>query len=166
MDLSYNRLNNDQGYINRALLSQSVSGLEPNDIMMGRRDLDIFENSIRGQFIFTNRQSLSLRVRHYNATVQYNTLGVLSEEGEISALDLQGDRTFDQNFNAFTVDMNYLWRFAPGSDLIINFKSDIQGGDDGFNNSYLENINASFDQPQENSLSLRIVYFLDYLYLK
>ncbi len=166
MDLSYSRINNDQGYINRSLLSQTVSGLEPNDIMMGRRDLDIFENSIRGQFIFTNRQSLSLRVRHYNATVQYNTLGVLSEEGNISALALEGDRTFDQNFNAFTVDMNYLWRFAPGSDMIINFKSDIQGGDDGFNNSYLENINASFDQPQENSLSLRIVYFLDYLYLK
>ena len=166
MDLSYDRLNNDQGFVNRNFISQSIPGLNPDDIMMGRRNLDIFENSLRGQYIFNNRQSLSLRVRHYNATVQYNTLGKLDEDGNIASLGLEDNRTFDRNFNAFTVDMNYLWRFAPGSDVIINFKSEIQGDDDGYDSSYLQNIGGVFDQPQQNSLSLRIVYFLDYLYLK
>jgi len=170
MDFGFDRLNNDQGFVNRNNVSADI-GLAPNDILMGRRKLDIYENSIRGQYIFTNRQSLSVRVRHYNANVKYNSVGVLNEEGEINNIgfdgrDDDGDPIFDQNFNAFTVDMNYLWRFAPGSDVIINFKSDIRGNNDGLNDSYFENISRSFDLFQENSLSLRVVYFLDYLYLK
>ncbi len=169
-DFSFDKLNNDQGYINRNLVTEDI-GLSSTDIMMGLRRLDIFENSVQGQYIFNNKQSLSLRVRHYNANVRYNTLGILDQDGKIEAIDFNGlnangDPIFDQNFNAFTVDMNYLWRFAPGSDIILNFKSDIRGNDDQFNNSYYQNVKGVFDLNQENSLSLRIVYFLDYLYLK
>lgn len=174
MDFSYDILNNDQGFVNRNLIPEVIQqdvGLSSTDIMIGKRKLEIFENSIRGQFIFTNRQSLSLRIRHYNATVIYNSLGILDQDGSISALYFDGlneedNPIFDRNFNAFTVDMNYLWRFAPGSDVILNFKSEISGEDDGYDSSYLENIGGVFDQYQENSLSLRIVYYLDYLYFK
>jgi len=174
MDFSYDILNNDQGFVNRTLIPEVIQqdvGLSSTDIMIGKRKLEIFENSIRGQFIFTNRQSLSLRIRHYNATVIYNSLGILDQDGSISDLYFDGlneeeNPIFDRNFNAFTVDMNYLWRFAPGSDVILNFKSEISGEDDGYDSSYLENIGGVFDQYQENSLSLRIVYYLDYLYFK
>jgi hypothetical protein len=174
MDFSYDILNNDQGFVNRNLIPEVIQqdvGLSSTDIMIGKRKLEIFENSIRGQFIFTNRQSLSLRIRHYNATVIYNSLGILDQDGSISALYFDGlneedNPIFDRNFNAFTVDMNYLWRFAPGSDVILNFKSEISGEDDDYDRSYLENIGGVFDQYQENSLSLRIVYYLDYLYFK
>ncbi len=170
MTLGFQRLNNDQGYVNRNDIIQDI-GLSTSDILMGRRQLDIFENSLLGQYIFTNRQSLSLRVRHYNATVIYNTFGALNENGELDVLDFDGknemgDRIFDRNFNALTVDMNYLWRFAPGSDVIINFKSEILGFNDKYGDSYFGNLGGLFDQTQQNSLSLRIVYYLDYLYLK
>lgn len=171
INLRYSRLNNDQGFVNRSKVEQYVT-LDPIDILMGRRNLDVFENSIRGQYIFTNRQSLSLRLRHYNASVIYNTVGILDQKGKIDNLgeaavvNPEGNPVFDRNFNAFTIDMDYLWRFAPGSDIIINFKSNIQGEDDQYGNSYLQNLGGLFNQNQENSLSLRIVYFLDYLYLK
>ena len=170
MELGFNRLNNDIGFVNRNLLNGSIP-LQANDVLMGQRQLDIFENSLRAQYIFTNRQSLSLIVRHYNATVLYNEVGILDELGNIDdlgpgAISIDEAPVFDQNFNAFTVDMDYLWRFAPGSDVIINFKSNIQGSDDGYGNSYFENLGGLFNQNQENSLSLRVVYFLDYLYLK
>ena len=84
----------------------------------------------------------------------------------VDGLNEEDNPIFDRNFNAFTVDMNYLWRFAPGSDVILNFKSEISGEDDGYDSSYLENIGGVFEQYQENSLSLRIVYYLDYLYFK
>lgn len=171
MDLNYNQISNDLGYVNQGLINESLEGVAQDDIMIGRRDLDIIENSIRAQYIFNDVQSLALRVRHYHARVIYNQFGVLDDDGNQAAISYDGlndqaQPIFDQNFNAFNVDMDYRWRFAPGSDIIINLKSQISGVDDFYGRSYSENFTNLFDKNQDNSLSLRIVYFLDYLYLK
>jgi hypothetical protein len=58
------------------------------------------------------------------------------------------------------------WWFAPGSQLSLVWKNGIDNETNILRNRWSDNIDDSFNLPQENSLSLKIVYYLDYLYLK
>lgn len=169
--LNYQRINNNVGYANASRSNEAIPGLGTDDILMGRRDIDIISNSIRGQYIFNNKHSISLRVRHYHSRVRYNQFARLVDEGALSALDYtgvsdDGEYLFDRNYNVFNIDMNYTWRFAPGSDIILNFKNQIEGEDSDYDADYWANLSGLGDKRQDNSLSLRVIYFLDYLYLK
>lgn len=171
LEFNYERSNNELGYVNKNLVPSEIAEVNPDDILIGRRDRDIIENGVRAQYIFTNKQSLSLRLRHYYTKVLYNRLGTLDENGNQAAIsfdgrDEQGNPYYDQNFNIFNIDMDYIWRFAPGSDIIINFKNQTGGSDAQFTRSYFENLKGLREQLKDNSLSLRIIYYLDYLYLK
>jgi hypothetical protein len=79
------------------------------------------------------------------------------------------DRFSDNSFNAVTVDCVYRWRFAPGSDIFIVWKNnteDYTNIKEEIQYSYGEGVKRLGNLPQSNSLSLRVIYFLDYLNLK
>ncbi len=72
----------------------------------------------------------------------------------------------DQNFNIFNIDAVYTLEFAPGSfinvvwkDQSLLFNSDSQSG-------YFKNFDRTFSEPQNNNLSVKIIYYLDYLDFK
>ena len=73
---------------------------------------------------------------------------------------------FNSNYNAFNIDLLYAWRFAPGSELTLVWKNSIETNHDYVVNSYRENFDNTIDSPQTNSISLKIIYYFDYLYLK
>jgi hypothetical protein len=58
--------------------------------------------------------------------------------------------------------MNYIWRFAKGSDIIFNWKQSISNEDQDFDSNYFNNFSSLFEVQQRNSVSLKIIYFLDY----
>ena len=72
----------------------------------------------------------------------------------------------DTNFNAFNIDMIYRWRFAPGSDIFIIWKNAILNFEERSDINYLKNLDGLFDNPQRNSLSIKVIYFLDYVNLQ
>jgi len=72
----------------------------------------------------------------------------------------------DFNFNAFTVDMVFAWVFAPGSSLNIVWKNSIDKDDNLAVNNFFANLRNTFESPQRNVLSFKILYYLDYQQIK
>jgi hypothetical protein len=70
------------------------------------------------------------------------------------------------NVNFFNVDMVYTWQFAPGSFVNVVWKNSIDEYNQTVTDSYFKNLGATVNAPQLNSLSLRVIYFLDYLAFK
>ena len=162
----YSKSNNETGFVNASLTNGLIDGFGEGDVMIGTRDRKIIQNSIRGQFIFNNKMSLSLRIRHYWDQVNYNKFGRLNDDGYLANLSFDGNQDgeslYNKNVNFFNIDMNYIWRFAKGSDIIFNWKQSIANQDKDFTSSYFNNFSGLFDAQQLNSISLKIVYFLDY----
>ncbi|MGQ0829038.1 MAG: DUF5916 domain-containing protein, partial [Bacteroidota bacterium] len=75
------------------------------------------------------------------------------------------DQNHDFNFNAFNIDMVFQWQFAPGSFMTFNWKNSIYNEGNVVINSYSKNFNNTLESKQLNTVSLRVLYFFDYLYL-
>ncbi|GJM31495.1 MAG: hypothetical protein DHS20C18_04960 [Saprospiraceae bacterium] len=134
---------------------------EQVDVIFGRRDQLTFENIFNTRYNFSANMALSFRLRHYWSKVAYESFHHLDKKGNLAATDY--DDTHDRNFNAFTIDMVYRWRFAPGSDVYIVWKNAIFGEEDFVRHGYFKNMNGLFKEPQTNSISLKVIYYLDYL---
>ena len=71
----------------------------------------------------------------------------------------------DQNYNAFTIDMIFRWNFAPGSELALAWKNAALADHDIVTNNYLTNLKDTWLN-QSNSVSLKVLYYIDYNNLK
>lgn len=133
-------------------------------IIFGIRDRNDIVNTLQANYIFTSTMSLSLRARHYWSQVKYNSYFALTENG--TRAETTYEENNDINFNAVTVDMIYTWQFAPASELSFVWKNAIFTEGQQLINNYLNNINKTFESPQLNSFSVKILYYLDYQNLK
>ncbi len=156
---SWNPKNNDYGFVTRT----NDNLVQP--IIMGRRDIENVENILQVTYIFTNRIALDFRMRHYWLKADYLQFYKLEGDGTLDPTDYTAEHDFEVNI--FNIDMILRWEFAPGSELAFAWKNAIQtylvGTDYG---DYFGNLNRTIDSPADNSLSLRLLYYLDYLYLK
>ncbi|HMQ07185.1 MAG TPA: DUF5916 domain-containing protein [Saprospiraceae bacterium] len=155
------------GFISKNLLTEWPEDLHSNDIMFGQRDRTIVENSLSGKYIFTNKMSLVFRMRHYWDHVVYNNYAKLEMDGSLNSLNISGlngksEPIFDRNLNLFNVDMDYIWRFAPGSDIIFNWKNQIVSHHNDMNGNYFDNLQQTLSTIQGNNVSVKVVYWLDY----
>lgn len=104
--------------------------------------------------------ALTFRMRHYWSKVEYNSYHMLLEDGGLADTNYAGNH--NGNFDAFNIDMIYRWRFAPGSDIFIIWKNALLNFDEEAQLGYFDNLNGLFRAPNSNSLSLKVIYFLDY----
>jgi len=146
---------NDIGYVDEL----------PDTIVFGRRDRKTLTNTFTTDFTFNAKMSLSLRARHYWSSATYKQFYDLNKDGTLSENDSY-DENNNINFNAFNVDMVYTWRFAPGSDLLLVWKNSVYDFDDEVVEDYMDNLTNTFKAPQTNMFSIKVLYYLDYLYLK
>jgi len=142
---------------------------DSEDITFGRRDVKTISNRINSTYTFNNKMSLEFRLRHYWSKVNYKSFHTLMQDGYLNNTDYSEFN--DNSFNTFNIDMVYRWRFAPGSDIFIVWKNNIFGADsDPTLNyrdlSYRDSLGQLSDNLQNNSFSLRVVYYLDYAQLK
>jgi hypothetical protein len=138
-------------------------------INFGERDQQTITNTLNTNYIFNNKMSLSLRMRHYWSRVEYDDFFRLQKDGNLS--ESIGYETYGEdqnyNYNAFTIDMKYLWRFAPGSEIAVVWKNAIFTSETDIINNFSENFqNTLFESTAINSISFKILYYLDYQYLK
>lgn len=122
------------------------------------------ENIFTAKYNFNNRMGLSLRARHYWSNVHNRSFFILQQDGELLPTSTNYSNT-NYNVNYFNVDMVYTWQFAPGSFVNIVWKNAIGSLDKNIADNYFKNLGNTLSGPQLNSLSLRIIYFLDYLTL-
>ncbi|HAN19879.1 MAG: hypothetical protein A2X13_12935 [Bacteroidetes bacterium GWC2_33_15] len=137
-------------------------------IFFGKRDQLTISNTLNTNYIFNNKSSLGLRLRHYWSRVEYDDYYQLLKSGYLTDaidFDIYG-KQFDTNYNAFTIDLQYLWRFAPGSELSIVWKNSINYERDIIINNFWNNLEHTLGYEQVNSISLKFLYYLDYQYLK
>lgn len=154
---------NDYGYV----LGQDVE----DQIVIGNRNRTIVENSLNAEFIFTKRMGMTVRFRHYWQQVKYTGFSELFEGGNLNAIeyggyDENGYSDANNNYDAFTVDVNFRWIFIPGSELLLVYKNNIFNGMNGGFSSYFGTFEDLFDQPQLNSISLKVLVFVDSRYFK
>ncbi len=141
---------------------------DTDNIIYGSRKISTVINTLTGNYIFTSRMGLSLRARHYWSRVNYDQFYQLREDGFLDPTEYTGNH--DNSFNAFNVDLVYNWEFTPGSQLSIVWKNNISLYTDSDSEeyshiatkNYLNNVSDTFNAPQLNSFSIRLLYFLDY----
>ena len=108
---------------------------------------------------------LSLRTRHYWSKVDNRQFYLLQQNGSLSPVNSIHNEA-NYNVNYFNVDMVYTWQFALGSFVNLVWKNSIGTFDQSVGDPYFKNLGNTLSAPQLNSLSLRVIYFLDYLSLK
>ena len=62
--------------------------------------------------------------------------------------------------------MVYTWQFAQGSFINITWKNAGFVYNQNVRNKYYGNLTETIESPHQNNLSLKVIYFLDYLTLK
>jgi len=155
-------LENELGFRNNSLGYASHSN---TDVYFGRRDIKELSNTLESIFIFNNKSMINLRARHYHSSAFYKEYYFLNLDGTLQANPENYTENADVTFNAITLDAGYTWRFAPGSELSVVWKSNAMTYNkaEGIKyRSYKENINYSLDAPYVNSLSFKLLYYLDY----
>ncbi|GAB7257583.1 DUF5916 domain-containing protein [Polaribacter sp. OB-PA-B3] len=152
--LNYNKTKNDQGYVDQV----------NNDVVFGQRDRKSYTNTISGKYSFSTNSSLSLSFRHYWSDVAYNSFYNLNSDGSLVVNN--NYTTNDLNFNSWNLDLNYFWQFAPGSQLIVFYRNSIFDSNNNSGLKFFKNLDNLFDQPQQHTLSVRFVYFIDYNRIK
>lgn len=142
-----------------------------NGILFGNRNRTDVTNTINLRYTFTKRMGFTFRLRHYRSNVRYNYFYDLQNDGLLlrntfTGLDVNGESAYNANFNAFTIDMVYRWVFKPGSEINVVWKNSIFTNDKRVQESYMQNIQSTFDNGALNSISIRVLYWLDYQSLK
>jgi len=141
------------------------AGKQGEIVVFGSRDIDTHVNSLQGNYLFKNNLSLSMVVRHYYSQGKYYKFYNLLEDGS-----LKPNPTYEGNvnftFNSFNVDMVFAWIFAPGSSLNFVWKNEITSEKDNVTGNYFNNFNDTFNELQRNTISLKVLYYIDYQRLK
>lgn len=153
----------DKGNWGWAFLNDSATG-KP---IISRRDVKKNTTVLSGQYSFNSKMNLTVRMRHYWSILENTNFYNLKQDGYWS------DRNFianqDVNFNTFNIDMFYTWDFLLGSRITLGWKNAL-GGNVSLNayenNTYLKNFGKVLSNPHSNEVTVKVVYFLDYLKLR
>jgi hypothetical protein len=157
--ISYDK--NAQGYAAKA--SDAM-------IYFAFRNVRTQENLFSSSYIFNKNTSLTLRLRYYWSTVEIKKYMLLNEAGNLIADTTNYQVNNNRNVSFFNADLVYSWRFAPGSDLIIVWKNNVSDYSNLISNrriagsQFAGSLVNTFAQPQNNQLTLKVLYYLDYRY--
>jgi hypothetical protein len=140
---------------------QGFVSKDEDNIYFGERDRNTVETSLESQYIFNEKMALNLAFRHYYTDVTYDKFYTLEDNGDLTQISTY-PTNHNTTYNSWNIDLRFSWWFAPGSQLSLLYRNAIEGYDEISNMSFRDNFDYLFDQPQLNSFSIRISYFLDY----
>lgn len=148
----------------QATLSANEQGFVDYDgvnIYFGKRNRNTFETSLESQFIFNDKMAMNLAFRHYYTDVSYDKFYTLEENGELTP-DFSYNTNQNGTYNFWNIDLRFSWWFAPGSQLTFLYRNAVESYKDVSGMNFRDNFDYLFHQPQLNSFSIRISYYLDY----
>jgi len=135
--------------------------------VIARRDVKTNTAIISGQYNFTSRMNVNIRMRHYWSLLKNTNFYNLNTDG------YWRDTTFfaneNLNFNTFNIDMFFTWDFLPGSRLTVAWKNALGNNvsiDPYANSSYVKNFGRVIDNPHSNEITVKVVYYIDYLKMR
>ena len=135
--------------------------------VIARRNVKRNTAIVSSQYNFNSRMNVNIRLRHYWSILENTNFYNLKPDGYWNEIAFIPNRNV--NFNTFNIDMFYTWDFLLGSRLTIAWKNALGGNvniDPYTNTSYGKNFEKVLDNPHSNEITIKIVYYLDYLKLK
>lgn len=168
-----NKLKVNYSYtFSRDYKNQGYSTTVDSFIYFAFREVRTHVNALNASYIVSKNASLSFRARHYWSTVEILNYKLLHMDGNLGTDTSNYTGNNNYNVNFFNIDLIYRWRFAPGSDLIIVWKNDVNSftndltvkkyTGDRLVDSFLGTIAGS----QTNTFTFKVLYYLDYLDVK
>jgi hypothetical protein len=124
---------------------------------------------VGAQYNFTPRMNWNIRLRHNWTNITNRSFHTLKGNSNGDWNDIAFVDGKNNNFNQFNIDMFYTWDFKWGSRLTLGWKNALGGNvyiDPYKKAGYVKNVDAIFNNPHSNEVTLKIVYYLDYLSLK
>jgi hypothetical protein len=156
-NVSLNKQHNQGGY----------GAIVADTVYFTRRDRSVISNELNVKYSFSKNMWMNAFVRHYWSGVNTKEVFLLENNGKLKASNAIDPLTLRQNYNTFALNITYTWQVRNGSFLTVVWKDeadDFVFGD--FENSFKSNINRTFDANQANSISVRFIYFIDYVTTK
>jgi len=135
--------------------------------VIARRNLKRNTVVLSTQYNFTARMNLSARMRHYWSILNNTNFYKLRNDGYYDEVAFMPGENV--NFNTFNLDMFYTWDFSPGSRLTVAWKNALGSNvaiDAYTYTTYMRNFGKVLDNPHSNEITVKVVYFLDYLKLR
>ena len=142
------------------------AGFNNKETVFSKYDRNTVENSADFKYSFTNRMGINARVRHYWSDRRNTDFYKLMPDGALSAYTGSPLKDVDRNYNVFNIDLIYTWQSAPGSELSVTYKDVAESSQNYYTKRYFSNLDRTLSGPQNNSLSIKVLYFVDYLDLK
>jgi hypothetical protein len=131
------------------------------------RDVHTVENIFNLKYTFSSIMGLNFRLRHYWSKLNNKQFFDMSKDGSLATLtSADFDHNRDQNVNIWNVDMIYVWQFTPGSELSLSWKNSTFTNNTPATRGYLHNLSDTFNQPQNNNFSLKVLYYIDFQALR
>ncbi|MCX6316709.1 MAG: DUF5916 domain-containing protein [Bacteroidetes bacterium] len=141
------------------------AGFQGDDVIFGRRDISTVENILNIKYSFNDKMNINTRIRHYWSEVRYKEFYTLQENGKLASNNTYTQNR-NQNLNFFNIDMVYTWQFAPGSFINMVWKNAATQFTQLVNDGYFKNLSNTMKEDDNNNISFKVIYFLDYLQLK
>lgn len=135
--------------------------------ILGQRTVKTDYSILGAAYSINALMNCNIRLRHYWSNVVYHHFYDVKEDGYWTETNFYAGR--DVNFNTFNIDMFYTWDFLPGSRLTVSWKNALGAEvylDETQYRTYFRNFNQLLRSPHSNELSLKVVYYLDYLTLR
>ncbi len=132
-----------------------------DSIYFGVRNVATVTNALDMAYIFNNTMSLKVSARHYWSQATYHVYDYLNINGSLSPSNYTTNS--DVNFNSFNVFMSYIWQFKPGSEMSVVYQNSIYRSGSNIVSNYFDDVNYTFRSPISNCLSVKIIYYLDYI---
>jgi hypothetical protein len=137
-----------------------------DSIIFALRKRNTVENVFNVKYNFNNKMGLTFRARHYWSKVANKEFYKLREDGYLNHIPGGISNNVDFNVNYFNIDMVYTWQFALGSFINVVWKDAISSFNRDVTTNYFKNFGNTLSSDQQNSVSIRVIYFLDYLTIK
>ncbi len=150
----------------------AANSSQMDTVIFSRRNNQNINTSLNIKYNFTNKMGITLTTRHSWGKVQPLQFYVLSKAGNLETPDFAYNNNRNQNFNYLTTDLVYTWQFAQGSFFNIVWKNISSNFNRSFERNYATNLSKTFTDKDYNSdiqfrsLSVKVIYFLDYLTVK
>ncbi|PWS32571.1 DUF5916 domain-containing protein [Pedobacter paludis] len=134
--------------------------------IFSRYDRRTVENSFDAKYTFTNKMGFTVVLRHYWSDRRNKEFFLLKPDGNLTNYQGAPLTGTDRNYNVFNIDLIYTWQFAPGSTLSVSYKDAAETYDTFYTQRYNRNLDGILSAPQNNSLSVKVLYYIDYLDFK
>jgi len=135
------------------------------EIIFSRFDRNTIESMFDATYTFNSNMGIMVRGRHYWSNRNNKAFYFLRDDGELQDHDGAEFKGTHTNYNVFNIDLVYSWRFAPGSELSIAYKNLSEDMETENRAGYFRNFDRVTAIPQNNNISLKILYYVDYLQL-